>query len=104
MQRAIHDGQIDGTHGRTGEELTAISGGLTLLTNLVIFWNAAKIDSVIADGPDKYPHAHLARIAPIAHAHINMRGTVQFSIELYRAALLDRPSQATVRAQNAGAT
>ena len=31
LQRAIHDVQIGDTHGRTGEELTAISGALTLL-------------------------------------------------------------------------
>jgi TnpA family transposase len=104
LQRAIHDGQIGGTHGRTGEELTAISGALTLLTNLVIVWNAAKIDSVIAERPDKYPHAHLARIAPIAYAHINMRGIVQFRIERYRAALLDRPSQSPAWVQNTLAT
>ena len=104
LQRAIHDGRIGGTHGRTGEELTAISGALTLLTNLVIFWNAAKIDSVIAERPDKYPHAHLARIAPIAYAHINMRGIVQFRIERYRAALLDRPSQSPAWVQNTLAT
>ncbi len=39
---------MGGTHGRTNEELTAISGALTLLTNLDIFWNAAKIDSIVS--------------------------------------------------------
>jgi TnpA family transposase len=100
LQRAIHDGQIGGTHGRTDEELTAISGALTLLTNLVIFWNASKINSIVAAQPDRYPAEHLAHIAPIAHAHINMRGIIQFRLDRHRAALLDRPSQAPVRGQN----
>lgn len=100
LQRAIHDGPITAAHGRSNDELIAISGALTLIANLVIFWNARHIDAIVADTPDQFDQAHLARIAPIAHAHINMRGTLRFNLERYRNALLDHSSKSTPKTQN----
>src|SRR4051812_10205247 len=39
LQRAIHNGMITAKHGRTTEQLGAISGALTLLANIVMAWN-----------------------------------------------------------------
>jgi TnpA family transposase len=100
LQRAIHDGPITAAHGRSSEELIAISGALTLIANLVIFWNARQIDAILAEAPEQFDQAHLARIAPIAHAHINMRGTLRFDLQLHRDALLDHSSKSTLKAQN----
>ena len=88
LQRAIHNGPIRARHGRSREELTAISGALTLLTNVVMAWNTAQMQRV-ADtrwGPRGSPV--LARIAPVAFAHINMRGTFTFSLGALRQRLL----------------
>ena len=93
LQRAIHNGPFGAMQGRSGEELEAISAALTLLTNLVIFWNAQNIDAIVTAAPDQFPNQHLARIAPIAHAHINMRGTLRFNLSQHRDALLDQPSK-----------
>ena len=100
LQRAIHDGPITAAHGRSSEELVAISGALTLIANLVIFWNARNIDAIVAEAPDQFDQTHLARIAPIAHAHINMRGILRFNLHHHREALLNHASRSTLRAQN----
>ena len=92
LQRAIHNGPFGAMQGRSGEELDAISAALSLLTNLVIFWNARQMDAIVSQAPDQYPAEHLSRIAPIAHAHINMRGTLRFNLQPHRNVLLDQPS------------
>ena len=43
LQRAVYDGMITAKHGRTMEELGAISGALTLLANLVMAWNTHQL-------------------------------------------------------------
>lgn len=82
LQRALMAGRIEAKHGRTSQEMTAISGALTLLTNAVMAWNAEQMQRVVADGGSAlYPDAHLARIAPVAYKHINMNGVMRFRIE-----------------------
>jgi TnpA family transposase len=39
LQRAVYNGMITAKHGRTMEELGAISGALALLANIVMAWN-----------------------------------------------------------------
>jgi len=88
LQRAIHNGPIRARHGRSREELTAISGALTLLTNIVMAWNTAQMQRV-ADarwGPRGSPA--LARIAPVAFSHTNMRGMLSFSLGALRQRLI----------------
>lgn len=99
LQRAIHAGPVTAKRGRTPEQLAAISGALTLLTNVVMTWNAGRMDAIVRASPDAYPRAHVERMAPIAHAHINMRGQLTFNIAHHRAALLgDTAATAAVRA------
>ena len=59
--------------------MTAISGALTLLTNIVIAWNAAQFQSALKTHCSDRPKDHFRHIAPIAHAHINMRGMFVFA-------------------------
>src|SRR3546814_16476579 len=83
--RALMAGRIEAKHGRSTQEMTAISGALTLLTNAVMAWNAEQMQRVVTDGgPTRYPDAHLARIAPVAYKHINMNGVMRFRIEAAR--------------------
>jgi len=82
LQRALMAGRIEAKHGRTSQEMTAISGALTLLTNAVMAWNAEQMQRIVTEGgPALYPDAHLARIAPVAYKHINMNGVMRFRIE-----------------------
>ena len=45
--RALMAGHIEAKHGRTMREITAVSGALSLLTNIVMAWNSDAIPSVI---------------------------------------------------------
>lgn len=82
LQRALMAGRIEAKHGRTSQEMTAISGALTLLTNAVMAWNAEQMQRIVTEGgPALYPDAHLARIAPVAYKHINMNVVMRFRIE-----------------------
>ena len=89
LQRAIYNGPIRARHGRSREELAAISGALTLLTNVVMAWNTARMQRFVDArwGPRGSPA--LTRIAPVAFGHINMRGTFNFSLGALRDRLID---------------
>src|SRR3546814_10679079 len=80
--RALMAGRIEAKHGRSTQEMTAISGALTLLTNAVMAWNAEQMQRVVTDGgPTRYPDAHLARIAPVAYKQTKQNGMIGFRIE-----------------------
>jgi hypothetical protein len=81
LQRAIHGGSLAPKRGRTQEQLAAISGALTLLANIVIYWNARRMDDALRSGGADAAPEHLARIAPIGFAHINLRGRFLFNAE-----------------------
>jgi hypothetical protein len=91
LQRAIHNGMITAKHGRTTEQLGAISGALTLLANIVMAWNTHRIQAVIDRTPNDHPDDVLSRLAPIGHKHINMRGILTFDLARYASSLL-RPA------------
>jgi TnpA family transposase len=84
LQRAIHNGPISPRSGRTREQMAAISGSLTLLTNIVIAWNAHQYDKATKHKEWNRPQSHLRHIAPIAHAHINLKGSITFDLEQHR--------------------
>jgi len=81
LQRAIHSGTIGARHGRSNEQMQAISGALTLLTNVVMAWNTQRIQAYRDQNPDELTDEVVARLAPSAHAHINMRGILSFHLE-----------------------
>jgi TnpA family transposase len=81
LQRAIHPGTIGARHGRSDEQMQAISGALTLLANVVMAWNTHRIQAFRDQNPDELTDTVVAQLAPIAHAHINMRGIISFRLE-----------------------
>jgi TnpA family transposase len=87
LQRAIHYGPIRAHRGRRREELTLISGALTLLTNAVIAYNTWKLNDALdarqRAGRRRPDDDILAHIAPIAFGHINFRGVFRFPLERY---------------------
>lgn len=94
LQRAIHNGGIIAKHGRTTEQLVAISGALTLLTNIVMAWNTHRLQAAIDQAPNEHADEVLGRMAPIGHKHINLRGILSFDLAQYASSLL-RPGQIT---------
>src|ERR1700752_5001579 len=91
LQRAVYNGMITAKHGRTTEQLGAISGALTLLANIVMAWNTHRMQAAIDRDPNDYPDDVLSRCAPIGHKHINMRGILTFDLARYAPSLL-RPA------------
>jgi TnpA family transposase len=49
LQRAIYTGKVALERGRRRDEMIAISGSLTLLTNLVIAWNTQRMQTTLDD-------------------------------------------------------
>ncbi|RYE60053.1 MAG: Tn3 family transposase, partial [Hyphomicrobiales bacterium] len=80
LQRAIYSGPIGARHGPTPEQMAVISSGLTLLTNVIMTWNATRISEARARQPDIFPDHHVRHIAPNAHEHINTKGVITFDI------------------------
>ena len=94
LQRAIHNGMIPAKHGRTTEQLGAISGALTLLANIVMAWNTHRLQAAIDLAPGDHADDVLSRLAPIGHKHINMRGILTFDLTRYGSSLLRQAPQA----------
>lgn len=84
LQRALMAGHIEAKHGRTMREITAVSGALSLLANIVMAWNTDAMQLVINRMPaERLPATHLAHIAPVAFRHINMHGEMHFALDDY---------------------
>lgn len=97
LQRAVHNGMITAKHGRTTEQLGAISGALTLLANVVMAWNTHHLQAAIDLAPGDHADDVLSRLAPIGHKHINMRGILTFDLSRYGSILLHRAPQAAAQ-------
>lgn len=97
LQRAIHNGPVRAKHGRSHDELTAISGALTLLSNIVMAWNTSQMQRVTDARPVPLGKAALARVAPVGYANINMRGMFNFSLGTLRHRLLEPAAETRVR-------
>lgn len=103
LQRVIHTGKLAPHRGRRRDELIAISGAHTLLTNVVIAWNTHHMQGVV----DQFRKSGiavadelLARMGPAHFSHINFRGLFRFGIEQYRDSLLSPRSVANRRTVN----
>jgi TnpA family transposase len=92
LQRAVYNGMITAKHGRSMEELGAISGALALLANIVMAWNTHRLQLAVDQTPDAYPDEVLKGIAPIGYKHINLRGILTFDLSALGPSLLDRPA------------
>ncbi len=92
LQRAINAGTFSKPRGQHEDELYAVSGSLTLLTNLCLAWTASKMqehvigDGSLADAGDDLNW--LQNVSPAHFSNINFRGTFSFPINEYREWLL----------------
>jgi TnpA family transposase len=101
LQRAIYIGKVAPERGRRRDEMIAISGSLTLLTNIVIAWNTQRMQVTVDSWRSKGQRIEddwLRRMGPAHFAHVNFRGTLSFPIDRYQDMLLDAaPWQKTNR-------
>ena len=92
LQRAINAGTFSKPRGQHEDELYAVSGSLTLLTNLCLAWTASKMqEHVFGDGSPSDVDEDmnwLQNVSPARYSNINFRGTFSFPINEYREWLL----------------
>ncbi|MBL8517565.1 MAG: Tn3 family transposase [Burkholderiales bacterium] len=93
LQRSIYQGSFSKPRGQREDELFAISGSLTLMTNLCLAWTSSKMQGVLSS-----PNWNVARdpakdwvgsVSPAHFRNINFRGTFSFPIQAYRDRVLD---------------
>ena len=101
LQRAINAGSFSKPRGQHEVELYAVSGSLTLLTNLCLAWTAAHMDEAVfgdnglaqsMEDLDWLQHA-----SPTHCGNINFRGTFSFAVSDYQEWLLSEPVRANAR-------
>ena len=84
LQRAIFRGALGARRGRRLEKMAAISGSLTLLTNIVMTWNTLWLQRCLDEalaGRGSVSAEHVTQMAPIGHQHINFNGELRFALE-----------------------
>lgn len=93
LQRAIHPYAIGPKRGRCRDEQRAISGSLALLSNLVMAWNTAKLQSLLdqAGSLDRTTQSELLAAGPVATSQINFRGVLSFPVETLGEPILREP-------------
>ena len=97
LLRAIHSGNIAAARGRRREELSAISGSLTLLSNVTMAWMTHHMQHVI----DRWKQENvrsidrdiLRHIGPAHFEGVNFRGKFDFPMHQYRDRLLPKAVQ-----------
>jgi len=103
LQRAVYLGKVPTERGRRRDELIAISGAHTLLTNLVLAWNTHHMQDQVErwrKSGNKLEDAWLRRMGPGHFEHVNFRGMFRFGVERYAEMLLQPP--ATMRSARNG--
>jgi hypothetical protein len=85
LQRAVHIGSILERRGRDLAEFGVVSGGLALMTNIVMAFNAGQLqnslDAELASGTESSACIKaLEHVGAVAHGDINFRGTNAFPI------------------------
>jgi hypothetical protein len=103
----VYTGKVAPERGRRRprDEMKAISGSHTLLTNIVLAWNTNRMNEVVErtrkDGMG-VDDVFLRRMGPVHFGHINFRRTFSFGIDKYAQALL-QPSATPARGKFARA-
>jgi TnpA family transposase len=91
-QRIMHCGSMAAARGRRHEELLAISGSLTLLTNMVMAWTTQRMQQVLdtwqRTGTRRVEPDLLRHIGPMHFQNINFRGEMAFPLARYRSRLI----------------
>lgn len=101
LQRAINAGSFSKPRGQREEELYAVSGSLTLLTNLCLAWTAAQMqEGVFGDNGMASTVEDLdwlKHVSPTHYGNINFRGTFSFLVSKYQEWLISEPVRAGAR-------
>ncbi len=92
LKRLIYTGRVASYQAKSEEEMQAVADALSLLANIVMAWNTAKMQAIFDRWARRrsgaIPPELIARCAPTRTEGLNMRGIFRFPIELYLEQLL----------------
>jgi TnpA family transposase len=101
LKRLIYTGRVASYQAKSEDEMQAVADALSLLANIVMAWNTAKMQAIFDRWAQRrsgaIPPELIARCAPTRTEGLNMRGIFRFPIELYLEQLL--PSWASPKIQ-----
>jgi TnpA family transposase len=104
LKRLIYTGRVANYQAKSEDEMQAVADALSLLANIVMAWNTAKMQAIFDRWAQRrsgaIPPELIARIAPTRTEGLNMRGIFSFPIEQYADALL--PSWVTQKNHGLG--
>ena len=97
LQRQIRRAGFGSRRGRRQEELVAQSGSLTLVTNLVMASNTAKMQDALdrwrSETGRRIPGHALRHVSPAGFEHINFDGVLMFPVDRFRKRILPSASE-----------
>jgi TnpA family transposase len=91
LKRAIYTGRIAGHQAKREDEMQAVSDALSLLANIVMAWNTAKMQDALDHWNNRrlrVPPELISKIAPTRLEGINLRGVFNFPIPRFADQLL----------------
>jgi Tn3 transposase DDE domain len=104
LKRLIYTGRVANYQAKSEDEMQAVADALSLLANIVMAWNTAKMQAIFdrwaVRRSGAIPPELIGRIAPTRTEGLNMRGIFSFPIEQYAEALL--PSWVTAKIHGFG--
>jgi hypothetical protein len=104
LKRAIYAGRVAGYQAKRHDEMQAVADALSLLANIVMAWNTAKMQAILdhwnVRRSSAVPPELIGRTAPTRTEGINLRGVFRFPIEQYAGQLL--PSSPAVQSAAGG--
>jgi TnpA family transposase len=104
-KRAIYSGRVAGYQAKHHEEMQAVADALSLLANIVMAWNTARMQEAFDHwaqrrGGPVSPEL-VGRVAPTRTEGINLRGIFRFPVERYAEKLLPSSVAANTTASTA---
>jgi TnpA family transposase len=92
LKRLIYTGRVANYQAKSEDEMQAVADALSLLANIVMAWNTAKMQAIFDRWAQRrsgaVPPALIGRVAPTRTEGLNMRGVFSFPIEQYADQLL----------------
>lgn len=105
LQRVIYFGPIPVRRARRHEEAIALSGSLTLLTNITLAWTTYRVQEVLrrwaTEDDGNVAPAWVEHVSPARSELFNFRGVFAFPVERYQDRLLSGASLGTLKVGHA---
>ena len=87
LKRAIYTGRVASHQAKRADEMQAVADALSLLANILMAWNTARMQQVLDHWAQRrggaVPPELIGRVATTRTEGINLRGVFGFPVERY---------------------